>query len=77
MKEFTAFLMLSIRYIRKINVIFIMHLKNSLISYEHNTEEITAVKEFLYVIHVYFHKIFALIFSAYTTSIMKILLPTN
>ena len=50
--------------------------KNSLIIHEQNTKEIIAVKESLYVIiktHVDFHKTFASIFSAYTTSILKIL----
>ena len=42
-----------------------MYFKNSLIIHEQNTKEIIAVKESLYVIK---H-----IFSAYTTSILKIL----
>ena len=49
-------------------------LRKALIIHEQNTKKIIAVKEFLYAIkHVDFHKTFASIFSAYTTSILKIL----
>ena len=39
-----------------------------------NTKEIIAVKESLHVAHVDFHKAVASIFSAYTASILKIIL---
>ena len=48
--------------------------------HELNTKEIIAVKESLYICdktHVDFHKTFASIFSAYTTSALKILSQRN
>ena len=53
--------------------IYTLEFKNSII-YEQNTKEIIAVKESICdKTYVDFHKTFASIFSAYTTSILKIL----
>ena len=55
------------------------YFKNALIIHEQNTKKITTVAVSLYVIkaHVYFHKTFASIFSAYTISDLKILSQTQ
>ena len=62
-----------------VTAIFIPVLKNSLI-HEKNTKEIIAVKQSLYAIKhtwIFTCLAFALIFSAYTTSILKISFFSN